>query len=642
MMRALHLFAIVLVPLVLVAVPCGGEEPEEQPEADTTAVDIFRPSWDSWMSGNDSELKLGSNARVHLEPGNGWIFTNSTRIEKTKYRLRDTEELTEELVGTAARIDPELYVFNFRIGESYTKQTLLGLARFGKDRVVNNQRAAFDFVLTRSLLGARSSQVSFMGDARRGLNDFKYDRAISGGAGAYLRYNVGDRIKVGGGFGTNVRREESEIGSTIKFDAMPSRTDTIRAEVDYGSDENSTFHFEYKREEGIERKVAPPRGNALEILDDPEAAQEEEERKQRQLMKMSSFLQPLSYVSVDLSFEHSENEQRNRVDTRLNKDTKGTSLKAAVVYSYAKRGSATFNIENKLSDVDYGPVSLGSYEEKDKSIGVNVGHQITDSMRVMIRGTTSLTQRFLKKREQNPRDRDVLFYGGGARLTAVPFKNINTFVDFSFNRRETINIDKTLSSDNRVDYLYRFVPSIKVVPAGWVTIDQEYLLKFESTEFVFDENNNTLDRTIGVDTKANFKVLRPLKFTFSHSYQKRDTGSYLRRNGERRYGRTGENIDNNLDLEVRYALDPTFTMRAAAEFQMQESNRLSKEGTQTVVVSSSTFESGALRVGFYRKRSIGAGGSLDLNIDYVRRYGPNITAERREYWIVDAEMNFKF
>lgn len=641
-MRALHLFAAVLLPLVLIAFPCVGEEAEEQPEADTTVVDVFKPTWDSWMRSNDSEIKLGSNAKVQVDPGNGWIYTNSTRIEKTKYRLRDTEGLAEELTGAAARIDPELYIFNFRIGESYRKETLLGLARMGKDLIVNDESASFDFVLMRPLLGAKSSQVSITGDARRGTHDFKYDQTITGGAGAFLTYEVGDRIKVGGGIGTNVRREESEIGSTIKFDGMPSRTDTIRANLDYGNDENSTFHLEYSRNDGIERKVAPPRGNALEILDNPEAAQEEEERKLNQLVRMSSFVQPLSYVSVDLLFEHNEKEQRNRVDTRLNSDERETTLKATVVYNYAEGGSATFNIENNLSDVDYGPVSLSSYEEKDKNVGMSLGHQITDSMRVMLRGSTSLTQRFLKKREQNPRDRDQLFYGGGALLTAVPFKNVKTSVDFTFNRRETINIDRTLSSDNRIDYLYRFVPIVRVAPAGWVTLAQEYLLKFESTEFVFDEDNNTLNRTIGVDTKADLKVLRPIRFTFSHSYQKRDTGSYLRRNGERRYGRTGENIDNNLSLGVRYAPGPALIVRAAAEFQTQESNRLSKEGGQTVVVSSSTFESGAFRIGFDRKRSIGAGGSLNLKIDYVRRYGPTITAERREYWIVDAALNFKF
>jgi hypothetical protein len=172
---------------------------------------------------------------------------------------------------------------------------------------------------------------------------------------------------------------------------------------------------------------------------------------------------------------------------------------------------------------------------------------------------------------------------------------------------------------------------------------QEYLLKFESTEFVFDENNNTLDRTIGVKTEAEFTILRPLGFSFLHEYQKRDTGSYRSRDGgERLYGRTGENIDNDLDLRLSYRPVPEFTVRATAQFQTQESNRLSKQGAQTVVVSSSTFESGAFTVGFDREKSIGANGSLDLNIEYVRRYGPNITAERREYWIVGANMKFKF
>jgi hypothetical protein len=250
----------------------------------------------------------------------------------------------------------------------------------------------------------------------------------------------------------------------------------------------------------------------------------------------------------------------------------------------------------------------------------------------------SLTQRFLKKREQNPRDRDVLYYAGSAAMSAVPFTGINTTVNFTFNRRETVNIDRTLSADNRIDYLYQFVPSVRVQPVSWVTLNQNYLLKFESTEFVFDENNNTLDRTIGVETKATFILRNKIGFSFRHGYNKRDTGSYLRRGSERRYGRTAENIDNDIGLQLNYRYNPEFAIRGVAKFQMQESSRLARE----VVVSSNTFESGEFSVGFDRKRSIGAGGVFEITIDYVRRYGPKITAERKEYWVVDASLDFAF
>lgn len=614
----------------------------EEEAADTTEVDAFKPSWESSMSANDSELKLGSMVRIQYESSNGWILSNRTKVQKRKFRLLDTEELTEELSATAAKIDPGFYIFNFRVGENYTRKTLVGLARFGKDLVIDTESATFSFVLMRPLLGARSSQISIMGDARRGLNDFKYDRTLAGSASAFLRYGIGDSLRVHGGFGTSRKREESEIGSAIAFDGMPSRADTIRADIDYGVGLKKPFHLSYNRREGVRRLVTPPRGNALEVLDDPEAAQEEEERMVGQTFEMSSFVHPLSFVSLDLSFKHQENEQRNRFDTRLSRDAKDTEIAAKMLYDYSERGTLTFDVENAKSDYYLGPLSLGSYEEKDKKVGMGVVHRITDSLRVTLRGSMSLTQRFLKKREQNPRDRDVLYYAGSASMTAVPFPGVNTTVNFTFNRREMINIDKTLSGDNRIDYLYQFVPMLRLKPMAWLTMNQNYLLKFESTEFVFDENNNALDRTIGVETKATFTIRMNLGFSFRHEYKKRDTGSYLRRGGERRYNRTAENIDNNLYLQLNYKYTEDFLIRGSARFQAQESNRLAREGTRNIVVSSSTFESGEFRVGLDRKRSIGAGGEFDLKIDYVRRYGPNVTAERKEYWIIDASLKFAF
>lgn len=614
----------------------GGEE------ADTTEVDIFRPVWTSNMEADDSELKLGSGMSVKIEPGGGWILNNTTRVRKRIFRLRKTDELTQELSASAMKIDPELYTFNFRVGESYTRKTLVGLARFGKDLVIDTESAMMSFVMQRPVFGARSSQVAITGNARRGLNDFKYDRTLGGGASAYLRYGIGDSLKVSGGFGASVKREESEIGSTIAFDAMPSNADTIRADIGYGVGAKRPFHLAYSRWEGVKRMVAPPRGNSLEILDDPESAKEEEERNVAQNIELTSFLRPLSYVSVELSFKHREQEQKNKVDTRLNSDTEGTKLDARVTYDYSSRGTAAVDIENEVRDADYGPVSLGSNREKDKRVGMSVRHRITDSLSVGFSGSVSLKQRFLKKREQNPRDRDILFYTGGANMSASPFPGVGTTVNFMFNRRETINIDKTLSSDNRIDYLYQFKPSLRLDPKDWVTVTQDYMLKFESTEFVFDEDNNSLDRTIGVETGARFTVRRKIGFSFQHEYRMRDSGSYLWRGDERKYNRTGENIDNNLSMRLNYKYSEDFLVRGAARFNTQESNRLRREGGRTVVVSSSTYESGEFRVGFDRKRSIGAGGVFDLTIDYVRRYGPNVSAERREYWVVDAELQFIF
>lgn len=614
----------------------------EEADDDTTAVDRFKLTWESLMEGNDSQLSLGSKFTMIIDPGYGWLATSNANVERRKYRVRDTEEIVESLSGSAAKIKPELYIFNFSVGETYMKKKLVGLARYGKDLIVNNETASFDFVLEKPFLMAKSSQISITGNASRGLNDFKYDRSISGSIGSFLRYEFGDLLGVRGGAGTNVKREGSEIGQTIEFSGMPSRMDSMRADIDLGRGEEKLLELTFRRNEGVVRKVSPPRGNSLEILDDPESAKEEEERTKNQSLTMGSFVQLLPDISVNLSFEHNQKKQKNRVDKRLSRESENTKISATTKYGYSEKGYLSFVVENSESDMDYGPVSLGSYSKKSKKASVSMSHRVLDSLSVSIRGSTSLMQMFMKKRDANPRDKDELVYVASARMKAVPFSRVRTDVGFEMNRWETINIDKTLSGDNRVDYTYMFTPGIIVEPARWVRLTQDYVLKFEYTEFVHDENNNTLDRTTSVETGARFQVLAPLSFTFSHNFRKRDAGSYLWRGGKRRYGRQGENIENGLVLNLRYRPSEDFVVKAATDFRNQESNRLAVKDGRSVVVSTNLYETGGLKVGFERIRKFGDRGELNLDVVYVRRFGPNITEARREYWVINAGIEFTF
>jgi hypothetical protein len=54
------------------------------------------------------------------------------------------------------------------------------------------------------------------------------------------------------------------------------------------------------------------------------------------------------------------------------------------------------------------------------------------------------------------------------------------------------------------------------------------------------------------------------------------------------------------------------------------------------------YESGGLRLGIKRERKFWKSGSLDFDINYVRRFGPYISPESREYWDIDSSIAFNF
>jgi hypothetical protein len=181
-----------------------------------------------------------------------------------------------------------------------------------------------------------------------------------------------------------------------------------------------------------------------------------------------------------------------------------------------------------------------------------------------------------------------------------------------------------------------------VRPAKWLDLSQKYSVKIEYTDFVYKDDENYLNRTTSMITEAKLKVLRPMLFNFRHIYLMKDGGSYLLRDGRRKYNRSGENFEHGLFLSAHYRPRIDLSLLAEVDFRMQESNRLGFVGGDKVVVSSNVYESGGMKLGIKREREFWENGRMDFDISYVRRFGPYISPERREYWEIDSSIAFNF
>jgi hypothetical protein len=114
------------------------------------------------------------------------------------------------------------------------------------------------------------------------------------------------------------------------------------------------------------------------------------------------------------------------------------------------------------------------------------------------------------------------------------------------------------------------------------------------------------------------------------------------REGEQRYNRSNENREQSLFLDMRYLAQRDFTIKAQADFRNQRNSVFGVLDGRKAVVSAALSESGGMRVGFVRNKKIGRAGSVNLDVSYVRRYGPYMTKERREYWDVNSNITLKF
>ena len=608
---------------------------------DSLITDRFIPIWTSFMRSGVTDVSIGSQVQAHIRPPGGWDINSSIAVRAKSYRSRDMQEIFEQIMNSATKTVSGSYKLDFSVGETYSKKQTLGLARFGKDIVFENEYARGAAILSRPILGARNTQFFVSGEAKRGQNDFKYDKTISGGAGANITYLFGEVLKVEGGGGLMRKRETSEIG-TISFNRMPSDADTVSVGAMFGRGPNKLLEVEYAKISGVTRWVTPPRGNSLEIIDNPGAAKEEESRLNTETLLVRSSVQLLPFLFFNVDFDHKLTSQRNKVDTRLSKEMESTNLIASTDYNYSERGRLLFVVRIGDKSVDYGPNSVSSFSENEKKIVIRASQKITDSLDVSLSASASLKQKFFKKKDANPRDADYLYYTLGGKVRAGPLPRIQVEIEGNMSINETINIDRSLSGDNRKSYLYWLTPKIGIRPTQWLDLSQKYSVKIEYTDFVYKDDENYLNRTTSMITEAKFIVMRPLAFNFRHIYLMKDSGSYLLRDDKRKYNRSGENFEHGLFLAARYRPSLELSFLAEVDFRTQESNRLGFVGGDKIVVSSNVYESGGMKLGINRERKFWGNGRLDIDINYIRRFGPYISPERREYWEIDSSIAFNF
>jgi len=633
---------IAALSIAVVAAPSSLYAQEgKQQASDSTETKPFAPVWTNYMRAKETDISVGSKMESDILLSNGWRFMNSIDISKKNTRGRDIQEASEVWNNIASKIVPDTYILNINIGDVYSKRTTLGLARFGKDIVFEDQRGTVNFIYTRALLKAKKSRFGFNVEAGQGTRDFKFDRNAAVGTGGAVVYSVGDFLNISGSAGFYGKREKSRVGD-INFSGLPSTADTFKVKANLGRGEKKVLKVSYSRADVVERKITPPRGNSLEILDKPEDAKREKASKLQEKLELISEITPLSFLTINFKFNHSLNSQKYLVDARLSKEVKSDNISASTEYKYCSRGKIKFNISMNDADNDYGPTSVSSFREKEKSLGFSLSHAINDSLRFSLSGSGTLKQRFFKKYASNPRDVDYLYYNLDFRFHSAPFRKFSTDVSITTNRNQTINIDATLSKDNRVDYLYRVMPEYKFTPAPWVTISQKYTIKIEYTDFVYKEEENYINRTTSLVTDARFSMFRRLRFSFSHSYLMKDTGSYLPRNGERLYNRNSENLEHRIDLKTEYRPSDGFAVKATANFRNQRNSRFGIRDGERVRMGVRIYESGGLKVGFERKKKFGENGALNFDISYVKNFGPYLSEERKQYWLVDANIAFQF
>ena len=267
------------------------------------------------------------------------------------------------------------------------------------------------------------------------------------------------------------------------------------------------------------------------------------------------------------------------------------------------------------------------YRQENRRLRLVAKRQLLRSLNVGFTEEVSLQQYFYADRS-NDRDERRLFLDG--TMNYRPNQTFNGIFSVSWNQRQAISIPEANAGNNNASESYK-VSGDLTYARHRMSINQRYTIQADYTFFDFNEDNNTLVRTNGVQTSFKTPLAMNTGISLRHQYEFRDRGSYVRRSPSepRGYARDSEETRHVLTLNLSYAIARALRIDAQQLFDRRERRFLA---TDRVTVTDRSEWS----IKAHLEREIAEG--FSVNFDFTKTE----SSAERNYWTGRARLERRF
>jgi hypothetical protein len=634
--RCIVTLLLVVLPLTRVTAAWGEESSADSTAVETGLIKSNTPAYNGSIIGGASRLNLTNGFSNSLDFSNGLNMTTTMRIGETKYREQDREDITKELSHNMVMMVKPGFMIGGLLTDRRVNNRTLSFTGELQNYVQNKQQATANANYTTSLReGVNVNGWSKLYLTKDQLN-FKIDESLKQDIGGGLKLKKGDRLAVEGRTYWSRSGGRAEAGNTT-ITGLNSWQDSLMSKVNFQVTDSARVGFEYVRYNSERRYVDLPRGVFLEQdLKSSDFVTERELRNSR-IMALNADVKPLRGVSLKMEAEREELISEYAIEQRRSSRTVTDFLKGNLSYSMGKNTETTVMLEERQVLHDQGPQSVSSYDEKQQNFTFMIRHTFTPVTSWNLQATTSLRQVFYLDFETTPRDWDQLKQGLNSSIRSKLFSKVDVNIMLSATSIDVVNIHTSLSSDNRKETTYDLRPILTYRLNDRIEIKQEYSLNIDFTDYVFNDEDNFLDRNIRFSNTVLTHLTDDLEVDFYYGLHFHNGGSYLRDtpDAERLLSIDSEDRKDEAQLKCRYHLNENLTVLCEQKYSIRI-DKLVGTGVET------KFEDGEVRGGVRGNYNWGTGKSLNFSMVRVKRFGRYNTDAQNDYWEMDARMNYQF
>jgi len=600
----------------------------------------FTPSYTARLTGNVTSVgwtNQFSNQSPFGRRGSLRIGLDTDRKDfRLQDRLEESKALTSRLVY---QLGPNM---NSGLSFNNTRQFNRVIAAAGglQDFSLNNQVANGDLAYRTRVL----NDVRVDGRIEGQLNDseqtFKRDRSARAGINGGAGYNVFGRfaaIRVRGAYAQTTASSQTGAGGQGKLGGLGGFQDSVVTRIDVRVSDSLTVAFDYSDFESERDYADQARGSTgAQQLGSQNVILEHESRRTRDWgIAMAS--EP--WRALRLSVKFRESDQLQDFDNNNTRDSRTISDDISADFQYAPRSGTQFSLRlsNRVRTFDFGTQSLNGRDQFTKSASINFRHSFTNTLSADLTVQNAIDQAEYVRKEENPRDRDQVDTSLNLRITSQPFNPLSVNVVVTSWVTDYVNIDQSLSSDNRRKEKYDLRPSFTYAVSEHVSLNQEYGLAIEFTDHFFRPEDNFLDRNITFRNGLKTKLTTNTNVQIDYNLRLHDKGSYLIPDGaiERELEVQSEDRNDRLDTRLEYRINAHVRAEVTHEYNRRRDEFVS---TGRVTYRTDTGIEGGL-IGNY---TVGESGKFSFNIRKVNRAGDFVSERQKDYWQVSSEFRYAF
>jgi hypothetical protein len=626
----------ILIVLMVLAAAAGTAAAQSPTPGDTTVVGggggvKLIPSYNGRIEGRVEFVSLENRFMASLTLPYRMTSVTTLSTKEANYRIQDRRDTNNSIVSSLVYPVMPGFMLDGSISDSRYFNRVVTVSNTSQDLFNNVQKAQAKGSWSRTLPKGFWFNTRASAGVGRSEQTFLDDQTEDGSARLGVEYRWGGRVTAAASGFLHYISQDAESGGR-EFSGLGTAEDSVLARASAVVLDSTKVRAEYARFTSKEDYLELPRDSFGGQQFDASKISPEQQSKDNRNLLIGLDTTPIQGVKLTFEAAHSdaatyfaEAQERTRRDT-------GDKWSAGIAFERGGKTRITADYESKDYFHWLGPVSIGSYDDSDRRLRFNWNQTITGTLRMSAQAGVSLTQSFYV---DTNRDRDQKYQFANVRLNSDLFPKVTASIYVSVTRTDYLSIRAEVSQNNRTETVYELRPEFIYKINQRIELTQKYGLNIQFADYIYQGNQNFLDRNLSFSNLVHTQLLPPVSVDFYYALQLHDKGSYLSPSPEveRVLVVNQEERRDEIEVRFRYQINKHLAILGMNEY-IQRKDILRPDGR--------VFADGGLELGLDGGYDLWGQGNLKLALKRVKRFGGFGTPEQKDYWVMDSSVNYTF